>query len=93
MVFATMQNGPSTRNAHLTIDGEVTTPPPPEICRPAELARYLGLSTRSVYEYIRRKELPGVRTLGRSVLIHLPTVIAWVADGQGGGPRSRRSKS
>jgi excisionase family DNA binding protein len=67
--------------------------PSPEICRPAELARYLGLSTRSVYEYIRRKELPGVRMLGRSVLIHLPTVIAWVADGQGGGPRSRRSKS
>lgn len=70
-------------------------PPPatPEICRPAELARHLGISTRSVYEYIRRRQLPGVRIIGRSVLIHLPTVVAWIADGQGGVSRLRRSKS
>lgn len=65
----------------------------PEICRPAQLAEYLGLSERSVYEYIRRRELPGVRLLGRSILIHTPTVLRWLADGQGGVSRSRRSKS
>jgi excisionase family DNA binding protein len=67
-----------------------TGPLPPEICRPVDLARELGLSSRSIYEYIRRGQLPGVRTLGRSVLIHRPTVLRWIADGQGGVPRSRR---
>lgn len=65
----------------------------PEICRPAELARFLGLSDRSVYEYIRRRDLPGVRRMGRSVLIHTPTVLRWIAEGQGGVSRSRRRSS
>lgn len=65
-------------------------PHPSEICRPVDLARELGLSARSIYEYIRRGQLPGVRTIGRSVLIHRPTVLRWIADGQGGVPRSRR---
>jgi excisionase family DNA binding protein len=54
----------------------------------AELAAYLRVDTRVVYEMIGRHEIPGVRQVGRQYRINRETVLKWLADGQGRAPRS-----
>ncbi len=56
-----------------------------------DLAAHLRLHPKTVYAEIRRQNIPGVRRIGRAVRIHRATVIAWLAEGQGRVPRSRRS--
>ena len=62
----------------------------PQTLTPAELATFLRLRPRSVYEAIRRREIPGVQRIGRKVRIHRDTIIRWLADGQGRVSRSPR---
>ena len=50
----------------------------------AELARVLGISRTSCYEYAHRKELPvPVVRIGRRLLVSRVQVIRWL-EGQGG---------
>ncbi len=62
----------------------------PQILTPSELATLLRLRPRSVYDAIRRREIPGVQRIGRKVRIHRDTIIRWLADGQGRVSRSPR---
>ena len=62
----------------------------PPVLRVPELAAFLRVDRKTVYELIASGALPGVRRCGRSVRIHRDTVLRWLADGQGRAPRSRR---
>lgn len=62
-----------------------------------EAAGLLRLNRKSVYEAIRRGELPGVRRVGAALRIHRETLVRWLASGatigspcQGARLRSRR---
>lgn len=57
-----------------------------------EVADLLRVDRKSIYEVIRRGELPGVRRLGRSIRVHRDTVLRWIAEGQGRAPRSRGNR-
>jgi excisionase family DNA binding protein len=62
----------------------------PAILVVAELAAFMRVDRKTVYELIAAGTLPGVRRCGRSLRIHRDTVLRWFADGQGRAPRSRR---
>jgi excisionase family DNA binding protein len=62
----------------------------PAVLTVDELAALLRVDRKTIYALVRRGELPGVRRLGRTVRIHRGTVLAWLAEGQGRVPRSRR---
>jgi excisionase family DNA binding protein len=55
-----------------------------------ELTALLGLNRKTVYGLIARGEIPGVRRLGRRIVVHRETVVRWLRNGQGSVPRSRR---
>jgi excisionase family DNA binding protein len=55
-----------------------------------ELTALLGLNRKTVYGLIACGEIPGVRRLGRRIVVHRATVIRWLGNGQGSVPRSRR---
>lgn len=44
-----------------------------------QFADITGISKKTIYECIQRKEIPGVRRIGRQFRIHRPTVLAWFA--------------
>jgi len=52
-----------------------------------EAAKLLRVNRKTVYDAIARKQLPGVRRLGRTIRIHRQTLLSWLA-GQGRVPRS-----
>jgi excisionase family DNA binding protein len=62
----------------------------PAVLTGQELARLLRLRPRSVYEAIRRHEIPGVRRIGRKVRVDRDTIVKWLADVQGRVSRSPR---
>jgi excisionase family DNA binding protein len=64
----------------------------PAVLTVDETAALLRVNRKTVYELIARGEIPGVRRLGRVVRIHRPTVLSWLAEGQGRAPRSRSSR-
>jgi excisionase family DNA binding protein len=69
-------------------------PPPAEPASEAmdvrELTALLGLNRRTVYNLIACGQIPGVRRLGRRIVVHRGTVIRRLGNGQGSIPRSRR---
>jgi excisionase family DNA binding protein len=62
---------------------------PPEVLTVDELADLMRMDRKSIYAAIQRKEIPGVRRLGKAIRIHRETVLRWLRDGQS-APRSRR---
>lgn len=58
------------------------------VVSPAELAAYLRVDIRVVYQMIGRREIPGVRQVGRQFRIDRTAVLKWLADGQGRVSRS-----
>ena len=59
-----------------------------------ELAEMLRLDRKTVYDAIARREIPGVRRIGRSIRISRRAVIEWLSVGQDRVPlRLRRQKS
>lgn len=62
----------------------------PPVLTAQELGALLRLRPRSVYEAIRRREIPGVRRIGRKVRVDRDTIVKWLADGQGRVSRSPR---
>lgn len=55
-----------------------------------ETAKFLRLNRKTLYNAIRKGELPGVRRLGRRFLISRETVLQWLREGQGSVSRSGR---
>jgi excisionase family DNA binding protein len=54
-----------------------------------ELAGLLRLNRKSVYEAIARREIPGVRRIGRTFRVSRDAVLKWLSD-QGRVSRSSR---
>jgi excisionase family DNA binding protein len=87
--------GTSKEPEEVTVDAPASSPvldavDEPTVLTVDELARLLRVDRKTIYELVRRGELPGVRRLGRSVRIHRATVLAWLSEGQGRVSRSRR---
>jgi len=57
-----------------------------------EAAKFLRLNRKTLYNAIRRGELPGVRRLGRRLLVSRETVLQWLREGQGSVSCSGRKK-
>lgn len=63
----------------------------PEVLTVDEAAGLLRMTRSSVYGAIRRKELPGVRRIGRSIRLHRDAVLQWFVSSQPSVSRSSRS--
>ena len=63
---------------------------PPELLTVDELAEFLRVERKTLYDAIARGELPGVRRIGRVIRISRSTVLAWLAEGTGRVSRSKR---
>jgi excisionase family DNA binding protein len=48
-----------------------------------ETANLLRTTRKAIYVRIERRQLPGVRKIGRRVLIRSSTLIEWIEDQQG----------
>lgn len=57
-----------------------------------ELAAYLRVNRKTIYDAVKQGELPGARNLRGTIRIHTPTVLAWFATGESPVKQSRRSK-
>ena len=44
-----------------------------------QLASLLGVDRKTVYEYAARRVIP-CRRLGRRIILHRPTILAWLAQ-------------
>ncbi len=49
-----------------------------DVCTVAEVARWLGVNRKTVYDAVNRRELPCAR-LGRRVLLSRAAITAWLA--------------
>ena len=56
-----------------------------------EVAVLLRLNRKTVYQALARGEIPGALRIGRSYRIARSALLAWLADGQVRGSRSRRN--
>jgi excisionase family DNA binding protein len=54
-----------------------------------ELASWLRVNRKTVYEYAARNVIP-CRRLGRRLLFHRPAVVAWLARSSTVGPTAQR---
>jgi excisionase family DNA binding protein len=53
----------------------------PEVLTVDEVAELLRCDRKLVYQAIARRELPGVRRIGRVIRVHRGTLLAWLAEG------------
>jgi excisionase family DNA binding protein len=62
------------------------TAPKPDFSCPAltiaEAAELLRMAENTLYELVKKKEVPGAYRLGRSWKIHGPTVLTYMVSGQ-----------
>lgn len=67
--------------------------PPPDraVLTVDELATLLRIERKTAYAAIARGEIPGARRIGGVIRISRDAVLAWLAHGQDGVARSRRS--
>jgi excisionase family DNA binding protein len=64
----------------------------PEVIAAKACAALLQVNIKTLYSMVARGESPGARWLGRALRFHRPTVIAWMAEGQGRAPRKRSAR-
>lgn len=70
--------------------GDVHPDDSPETTDVNGLTALLGLNRKTVYNLITLGQIPGVRRMGRRIVVHRETVLSWLRNGQGSVPRSRR---
>jgi len=75
-----------------TDDIEPPAPTLPEVLTVDELAALLRLNRKTLYDAIRRGEIPGVRWVAGRYRIHRDTVLGWLGQGQGRDSRSTRKR-
>ena len=63
----------------------------PEVMTPDELAAFLRLNRKTVYELLARRAIPGSRRIGRRYRIARDAVLDWLR-GQDRGPGARRDR-
>lgn len=54
----------------------------PTVMIVAELAAFMRVDRKTIYDLIAAGKLPGARRCGRSVRIHRDTILRWLAEGQ-----------
>jgi excisionase family DNA binding protein len=47
-----------------------------------ELAEYMKVNRKTIYNMVKEGELPGARRFRDTIRIHKPTVLAWIAAGE-----------
>ncbi len=63
-----------------------------EILTAEEAATFLRLNPKSVYEAVKRGEIPGVRRIGRSLRFSRRALVEWPQTSQGRVSRNRSAK-
>jgi excisionase family DNA binding protein len=72
----------STATAPTFIDPVVLADPDrADVCTVADVARWLGVNKKTVYDAVNRRELPCAR-LGRRVLLSRAAITEWLAGRQ-----------
>jgi predicted DNA-binding transcriptional regulator AlpA len=56
---------------------------------PEELADGLGMARNTIYEHLKRQEIPGAKKLGAKWIIWGPAVLAWFLSGQAPSQKRR----
>lgn len=62
----------------------------PEVLTVDELAALLRLNRKTLYDALKRGEIPGARLVAGRYRIHRDTVLGWLRSGQGRVSRSTR---
>jgi excisionase family DNA binding protein len=62
----------------------------PEFLTPEEVAALLRTSRKGVYAMVERKQLPGVRRIGRRVLVDRRELLHWLDHTCASSPKERR---
>jgi excisionase family DNA binding protein len=57
-----------------------------------EMAKYLKVNKKTLYDAVKQGEFPGVIKTRRSIRIHLPTVLSRLATGEGLVKQRKQSK-
>jgi excisionase family DNA binding protein len=78
----------------LEVEGEpnATEDPPAPILTVDELAVFLRVNRKTVYDALARGEIPGARRIGGRYRVLRDAVLEWLASGQDRVPRSRRNR-
>jgi excisionase family DNA binding protein len=53
-----------------------------------ELAEYMRVNRKTIYEAVKAGEIPGARRIGGTIRIHKPTVLTWLEKGE--EPKQRK---
>ena len=53
----------------------------PEVATVDEVARFLRLNRKTVYDAVRANALPGARRVRNAIRVHRETLLAWLAAG------------
>lgn len=64
----------------------------PSILTVDEAAELLRINRKTLYNEIQAGNIPGARRLGRTIRLHLETVLQWLSEGQGRIPRSKKRR-
>lgn len=73
---------PATASRSCNTNGGGAAGPPldePGFFTVDELASFMRLNRKTVYEMIRQDRIPGVRRFKRSIRIYIPAVLEWAA--------------
>lgn len=57
-----------------------------------ELAAYMNVNRKTIYDAIAAGELPGARKLRGTIRIHKPTVLAWLSEGESTPKQRKRQR-
>ena len=70
-------------HAKSDLEGQTSEPdqPLPEVMHVRQAAIWLGIPESTLYQKAAKGEIPGARRIGKHLLIHRPTVVAWFASG------------
>ncbi len=63
-----------------------------EVLTAAEAASLLRVNVKSVYDAVKRGEIPGVRRIGRSLRFSRRALVEWPQTSQGRVSRNRSAK-
>lgn len=69
-------------------DDKITATELPTMMTVPEVIELLRISRGSVYQGLKTGEIPGARTVGRTIRVHRPTLEKWLESGEL-PPRSR----
>lgn len=84
------ENGSSPQGKAAQRNDQSSTPD--RVLTVEEAAQFLRVNPKTIYDAIRRREIPHQR-VGRQIRFCQSALIAWLSQGQGRVPRSKRNKS